>query len=78
MDEPIPNRPGAPRWGMRTIGFLALAAICVLTSNVLHGQGNDSYVLLTFTGTIVGLVGAGYCTVCGLKAMGLPGSGRRF
>jgi hypothetical protein len=63
---------------MRTIGFLALAAICVLTSNALDREGNGGYVLLTFIGTVVGLIGAGYCTVRGLKAMGLPGSGSRF
>ncbi len=48
------------RWGLRTLGFLALALAALLT------RGGD-YPLLAAIGLVVGLVGAGYCTYRGLK-----------
>lgn len=53
---------------MRTLGFLALAAASILASNVLHSTGVDDYVLLTFTGMVVGLGGAAVCSYRGLRA----------
>lgn len=73
MREKSPARP-TPRWGLRTLAFLALAATSVVTSNVLRAQGNVDLVLLTFSGTMIGLVGAGVCTVRGLQSLRGPGS----
>lgn len=69
MDDKKPRRTSTPRWGLRTLGFLMLAAAAVLTSNGLYARGNDDWVLLTFLVTIVGLVGAGVCTVRGLRSV---------
>jgi len=41
-----------------------------MASNLLHTKGNDNFVLLTFIGTVVGLVGAAVCSVRGLLASG--------
>lgn len=51
------------RWGLRTLGFLAIALASVLTSSLSGGN----YALLTSLGIIVGFVGAGYCSYRGLK-----------
>ncbi len=63
------RRARTPRWGLRTLAFLGLALACVMTSNVLHLQSNDDWVLLTFAGTIIGFAGATYCTVRGLLSV---------
>lgn len=73
MNETDEPRPRGPRWGVRTLLFLGLAGISVLTSNALYVRDVDDYVLLTFAGTVVGLVGAGYCSVRGLAAGGWLG-----
>lgn len=65
----------APRWGLRTLAFLTLAAASVLTSNLLYARGDTSWVLLTFGGTVIGLLGAAVCSLRGLWA--LLGSGPR-
>lgn len=69
-----PGGASQPRWGLRTLGFLALAAASVLTSNLMYARGVDDLVLLTFAGTVIGFVGAGTCTVRGLRAMRAPDS----
>ncbi len=71
------NRSGrpAPRWGLRTLAFLTLAAACVLTSNLMYARDDASWVLLTFGGTVIGLVGAAVCSLRGLWTM--LGSGPR-
>ena len=65
------QRPGrtAPRWGLRTLAFLTLAAASILTSNVMYARDDASLVLLTFAGTVIGLVGAAVCSLRGLLAM---------
>jgi hypothetical protein len=63
-----PGRP-RPRWGLRTLGFLTLAAASILTSNVMYARDDASLVLLTFAGTVIGLVGAAVCSLRGLLAM---------
>ena len=36
--------------------------------NLLNADHNDHFVLLTFAGMVVGIVGAGVCSVRGLKS----------
>ena len=59
-----PAKPRAPKWGVRTLLFLILAVICILVSNL---QGH--YTVLTLAGLVVGLVGAGICSVRGLATL---------
>jgi nitrate/nitrite transporter NarK len=54
--------PSMRRWGLYTLGFLALAFVMVAVSG---SQGH--YTPLTLIGLFVGLGGAGYCTVKGLR-----------
>lgn len=65
-----------PRWGLRTLAFLGLSLVCVMTSNVLLLQDDDDWVLLAFLGTVVGFVGATYCTARGLLSLRGPSSRR--
>ena len=58
------------RWGVRSLWFLALAAASIVLSNWMRMTGNTDVILLTFIGTVVGLVGAAVCTVRGLRAWG--------
>ncbi len=74
MTENPSTRP-APRWGLRTLAFLTLAAAAVLTSNVMYARDDTSLVLLTFGGTVLGLIGAAWCSLRGLWT--LLGSGTR-
>ena len=69
------GRVGQKRWGVRTLLFLGLAAGSIVLSNWMRMTGNTDVILLTFIGTVVGLVGATVCTVRGLRAWGgrLPG-----
>ncbi|MFL6128616.1 MAG: hypothetical protein ACJ73E_06080 [Mycobacteriales bacterium] len=53
---------GGMRWGLLSLGFLAIALASVLVSN-----SNGSYNLITFIGLLVGFGGAGYCSYRGLK-----------
>jgi hypothetical protein len=52
-----------PRWGLRTLGLLGLALVALVTSASLghHTAG-------TLGSLVLGLVGAGYCSVKGLQA----------
>jgi hypothetical protein len=47
--------------------LLTLALVSVLLSNLDAGDGRSDYALLTFLGTVVGLVGAAYCTIRGIR-----------
>ena len=73
MSRPAPQR----KWGIRTLLFLGLAAASIILSNWMRMTGNTDVILLTFIGTVVGLVGAVICTVKGFRASGgrLPGTG---
>lgn len=63
-----PPRPQQPRWGLRTLGFLALALVSVLAANAFYARDVTDFVLATFAGTVVGFVGAAYCSIRGLQA----------
>jgi hypothetical protein len=67
---------GQKRWGVRMLLFLGLAAASIILSNWMRMTGNTDVILLTFIGTVVGLVGATVCTIRGFRAWGgkLPGS----
>lgn len=65
MDEDeAARRPagGGMRWGLLTLGFLAIALTCVLVSG---SQGR--YTALTGLGLLVGFGGAAFCSYRGLK-----------
>jgi peptidoglycan/LPS O-acetylase OafA/YrhL len=51
-----------PRWGLRTLGFLGLALLAIVTSASLghHTVG-------TLGSLLFGLIGAAYCSVKGLR-----------
>ena len=68
MTDETPPRPREKRWGLRTLGFLVLAAASLLVRNLMYSSGNTDLVLLTFIGLMVGLVGAAVCSVRGLRA----------
>jgi hypothetical protein len=57
------------------MAYLGLAAVSIIVSNWMRMTGNTDVILLTFIGTVVGLVGAAVCTDKGLRAWGgkLPG-----
>jgi hypothetical protein len=58
------------KWGIRTLLFLGLAAGSIILSNWMRMTGNTDVILLTFIGTLVGLVGATISTVRGFRAWG--------
>ena len=66
MPGPVSQR----RWGLRSLAFLGLAAASIILSNWMRMTGNTDVILLTFVGTVVGLVGAAVCTVRGIRAWG--------
>jgi hypothetical protein len=66
----VPDRVGQRRWGLRSLAFLGLAAASIILSNWMRMTGNTDVILLTFIGTVVGLVGAAICTVKGFRAWG--------
>lgn len=57
----MPHR--RPRWGLRTLGFLALAFVAIVTSAALgaHTPG-------TLGSLLLGLTGAAYCSIRGARA----------
>jgi uncharacterized membrane protein HdeD (DUF308 family) len=66
----VPEEPAAERrqqrhkrWGLRTLGFLAIALACVLASTYVDGN----YTLILDLGVLIGFVGAAYCSYRGLK-----------
>ena len=66
MSRPIRQK----RWGVRSLVYLGLAAGSIIVSNWMRMTGNTDVILLTFIGTVVGLVGAAVCTVRALRAWG--------
>ena len=50
-----------PRWGLRTLGFLGLSFLSLVTA-LTQGYHNFG----TFGSLVFGLVGAGYCSIKGL------------
>ena len=59
---PTDRRP--PRWGVRTLAFLALALLSIGISTL---QGY--YTLLTLVGLLIGLVGALICSLRGVSTL---------
>jgi peptidoglycan/LPS O-acetylase OafA/YrhL len=57
-----PREKRSPRWGLRTLGFLGLAFLAIVTSASLghHTVG-------TLGSLLFGLIGAAYCSVKGLR-----------
>ena len=51
-----------PRWGLRTLGFLGLAFVALVTSATL---GHHTFG--TLGSLLIGLIGAGYCSVKGIR-----------
>jgi hypothetical protein len=76
MERRTSRRAKPKRWGLRTLGFLGLAAASIIASNYLRLKGIDDYALLPFIGMVVGLIGAAWCSIRGIRAWGgkLPGS----
>lgn len=69
----MPDKPKTKRWGLRTLAFLALAAASVIGATILDAYKNNHFIVVTFFGLVIGLVGAGVCTYRGIKAWeGLP------
>lgn len=56
--------PARRRWGLRTLGFLALVLLAVVVSNV-----QQHYTAITLILVVVGLCGAAYCSIRGLRQM---------
>ena len=56
------RRRRPPRWGLRTLGFLILVMIAMITAQTIGG-----YTVGTLGSLIFGLVGAGYCSVRGIR-----------
>jgi nitrate/nitrite transporter NarK len=59
-----PPQPRRHRWGVYTLGFLILAFAMVVVSST---QGH--YTVLTLLGLLVGLAGAAWCTIKGLRGL---------
>jgi uncharacterized membrane protein len=70
VDGRTSQPPRPKRWGLRTLGFLMIAAASIIASNLLSADGDNELALLTFIGTVVGLVGAGVCSVRGVRSSG--------
>ena len=64
------GRPGKkkrpPRWGLRTLGFLALAIVAVITASEL-GHWTPG----TLGCTVIGIGGAIYCSIKGIRTADL-------
>jgi peptidoglycan/LPS O-acetylase OafA/YrhL len=62
----------APRWGLRTLGFLLLSAVAVLTAG-LQGQHTAG----TLGCLLLGLGGAAVCSARGLRGWQTTWADRR-
>ena len=51
-----------PRWGLRVLGFLALALLAIVTS-----AGLGHHTVGTLGSLLFGLIGAAYCSVKGMR-----------
>lgn len=58
----------APHWGLRTLGFLALAAGSLLLAGYFHDHPRAGAGLLTTAGLLTGLAGAAFCSLRGLRS----------
>lgn len=67
------KRPAAPRWGVRTLWWLALVFVSMLTANGLYALDVDYWGLLPLAGTVVGICGAAWCSIRGLASATWPG-----
>jgi hypothetical protein len=61
MTEPQRKRP--PRWGLRTLAFLTLTMVALVTAAGLGGNTRG-----TLGCTVLGIGGALYCTVRGVRS----------
>jgi peptidoglycan/LPS O-acetylase OafA/YrhL len=52
-----------PRWGLRTLGFLGLALLAMVTAISLGG-----YTFGTLGSLLFGFIGAAYCSVKGVRS----------
>ena len=68
--QALKSRGPHKRWGLRTLAFLGLAAASILVSNLLRAEGIDDFILVTFGGTVIGLLGAAVCSIRGLRSWG--------
>jgi hypothetical protein len=50
------------------MAFLGLAALSLWAANLLNSAHNQHFAVLTFLGLVGGLIGAGVCSVRGLKS----------
>ncbi len=50
------------RWGLRLLGFLALAMVSMITAQAMGG-----YTIGSLGSLLFGIIGAAYCTVQGLR-----------
>jgi peptidoglycan/LPS O-acetylase OafA/YrhL len=53
-----------PRWGLRTLGFLGLALLSLITAASL-----GHYTFGTLGSLLFGLIGAAYCSVKGFRVL---------
>ena len=51
-----------PRWGLRTLGFLGLAMLSLVTALTI-----GHYTFGTFGSLLFGFIGAAYCSLKGLR-----------
>ena len=56
-------------WGLRTLGFLALAAGSLIARNAMILYDVTGFILLPFVGLVIGLIGAAICSYKGIRAM---------
>jgi peptidoglycan/LPS O-acetylase OafA/YrhL len=59
--SPLPPRR-RPRWGLRTLGFLTLGMIAMITASATGG-----YTVGSLGSLIFGVLGAGYCSIKGVR-----------
>jgi hypothetical protein len=60
---PAPRTKRGPRWGVRTLLFLVLAFVAIFTA-----QAMDRNTVGTLGSLVLGLGGAAYCSVRGIRA----------
>ena len=59
QSPPLARRP---RWGLRTMGFLILVMVALITATT---QGHHT--VGTAGSTFFGIIGAGYCSIRGVR-----------
>jgi hypothetical protein len=63
-EEETGRRRRRPRWGWRTLGFLVLGMVALTVGGI---QGHNTFG--TIGCTVVGLVGAAYCSYRGVQSL---------